>query len=189
MKNALAAIAFVLAVPAYAQPAKTPKPAAPPPSVSGTLDRQLSIVESDLVRLVKAMPAEKFDFVPPGEGFKGVRSFKQQVGHLAAAMEMFSCTLLGEKPTITEEEEKNGPSRLKTKEDYVTFLEQAFAHGHKAAQSVTEKNQLEMVGNSFKGTKLGFANLLTWHTFDHYGQLVVYARFNGVVPPASQGSN
>ena len=25
-----------------------------------------------------------------------------------------------------------------------------------------------------------------WHSFDHYGQMVVYARMNGIVPPASR---
>jgi hypothetical protein len=54
---------------------------------------------------------------------------------------------------------------------------------------VTEKTMMDPValGPSFKSTKLGFANLLTWHSFDHYGQLAIYLRLNGVVPPASRG--
>lgn len=179
------------AQPRKAAPAPTAKPVAAAPSVSGTLDRQLSIVETDLVPLVEAMPADKFDYVPAGEGFKGVRSFREQVGHLAAAMQMFASLILGEKPTLTQDDEKNGPARLKSKDDYVAFLKESFARGHKAALSVNEKNMLEMivVTETFKGTKLGFANLLTWHSFDHYGQLVVYARSNGIVPPASRGAN
>lgn len=63
------------------------------------------------------------------------------------------------------------------------------AHGHKACSILTEKNQLEIVGQKNKNTKLFFASLLTWHSFDHYGQLAVYARSNGVVPPASRPNN
>jgi hypothetical protein len=29
--------------------------------------------------------------------------------------------------------------------------------------------------------------MLMWHSYDHYGQAVVYARMNGIVPPASRG--
>jgi hypothetical protein len=184
MNKLICVLVFVTAAAARAEEKKP----APPPSVSGTLDRQLSIIESELVPLVEAMPADKFDFKPAGDGFKDVRTFKQQAGHVGGTLELFAAILLGEKPTVTEEEEKNGPAKLKTKEDYVAFLKAAFAHAHKAAQSVNEKNQLEMVGTSFKGTKLGFANLLTWHSFDHYGQMVVYARSNGITPPASKGN-
>ena len=183
--------AHAQAAPAAKPRAPVAKPAAPRPSVSGTLDRQLSIIEGDLVPLVEAMPADKFDFTPAGEGFKGVRSFKQQVGHVAATLQMFASLILGEESTLTDEDEKNGPARLKSKDDYVAFLKESYARGHQAALSVNEKNMLEMIAVSehFKSTKLGFANLLTWHSFDHYGQLVVYARSNGVVPPASKGGN
>jgi len=34
--------------------------------------------------------------------------------------------------------------------------------------------------------RLGLANLAAWHSFDHYGQMVVYARMEGTVPPASK---
>lgn len=30
------------------------------------------------------------------------------------------------------------------------------------------------------------ASVPVWHSFDHYGQMVIYARMNGVVPPASR---
>jgi hypothetical protein len=181
----IAAVVLVLAIPAYAQ---SDKPT-PPPTVGGTLDKQLSIVESGLVALVEAMPADKFDFVPAGDGFKDSRTFKQQVGHVAAALENNSANILGEKSIIMPEDMKNGPAKLKTKDDYVAFLKAAFAHGHKACSSLTEKNQLEIVGQKNKNTKLFFASLLTWHSFDHYGQLAVYARSNGVVPPASRPNN
>ncbi len=173
-----------------AAPAKAPPAMAPPTSVSQSLDRQLGIVESDLVPLVEAMPADKFDFVPAGDGFKGARSFKQQVGHAAGTLLEVAGALLGEDAGLSESDLQGGPPRLKSKEDFVSYLKGAFARGHKAIAAVNEKNLLEVVGskNGLRGTRLGLSNVLTWHTFDHYGQLAVYARMNGVVPPASRAN-
>ena len=54
---------------------------------------------------------------------------------------------------------------------------------------LTAENQLEMVTAPFPGmppmARAGIANLAIWHSFDHYGQMVVYARMNNVIPPAS----
>jgi hypothetical protein len=35
-------------------------------------------------------------------------------------------------------------------------------------------------------TRASLATIFAWHSFDHYGQAVVYARMNGVIPPASR---
>ena len=39
-----------------------------------------------------------------------------------------------------------------------------------------------------KTTRLGISTMAVWHAADHYGQLVVYLRMNGIVPPASAGT-
>ena len=60
---------------------------------------------------------------------------------------------------------------------------------HKNIATLTAKNQLDNVKSPFdNGTvpRLMTASFVTAHTFDHYGQMVVYARMNGVVPPSSQ---
>ena len=53
---------------------------------------------------------------------------------------------------------------------------------------LTAENQLEMVPGPFPGmppmARAGIANLTIWHSFDHYGQMAVYARMNDVIPPA-----
>jgi uncharacterized damage-inducible protein DinB len=183
----LAAVALsIVSTAVLAQPKREP-----PKNPGQVLDRQLSNLEREFVSLVEAMPADKFNFVPQGEGFKGVRTFQQQVGHVAASMQFFCDALLGDDTGVTEADEKAGPPKLKTKEDFVGYLKDAFARAHKAMATVTDKNQLEMVGKQgfgFRGTRLGFANVILWHGFDHYGQLVVYLRMNGIVPPASRDS-
>ena len=72
----------------------------------------------------------------------------------------------------------------------VKYLTDAFAYSHKAMNALTDKNQLDMVKAPFPGApdmaRAGIANIAISHTFDHYGQMVVYARMNNVIPPASR---
>jgi len=54
--------------------------------------------------------------------------------------------------------------------------------------AVTSKNMYEPIVGPYGGpnTRLGLAGLAIWHVADHYGQLVLYMRLNGIVPPASR---
>jgi uncharacterized damage-inducible protein DinB len=174
--------------PADAKPAAQAAPA--PPTVTSIVHRQFGSLERQFVGVAEAMPAEKFFFKPEGEGFKDVRTFAQQIGHVAANNYFFAAALTGEDAKITEEDRKNGPASLKTREDYLKYLEDSFAAAHKALDTVSEKNAVEQVAfpgmPNAKSPRLNVANILTWHGFDHYGQMVVYLRMNGVVPPASR---
>ena len=55
--------------------------------------------------------------------------------------------------------------------------------------SVTEQNLMQPIQSPFGEGSVPRVSMVTapvWHSFDHYGQMVVYARMNGVVPPASR---
>ena len=68
-------------------------------------------------------------------------------------------------------------------------MQGAFTYAHTAMGTLTEKNELDMVKPPFGGpdmARAGVAAIAVWHSFDHYGQMVVYLRMNGVVPPASR---
>ncbi len=158
-------------------------------SVSKVFDGQLSMIEHELVPLAEAMPADKYSFAPTHGEFKGVRTFGQQVGHIAAVMYLVSATTLGEKNPSDSGEGENGPAKLKTKDDYIDYLKAAIAYSHKAMQSLTSQNFTGMVKSAFGNEQVPRASMATaavWHTFDHYGQMVVYARMNGIIPPASR---
>jgi len=158
-------------------------------AVSKTFDSQLSMVEQELVPLAEAMPADKYSFAPTHGEFKGVRTFGQQVGHIGAVMYMVSAAVLGEKVPSEAGEGENGPATLKTKDDLVKYVKGAIAYSHKAMKSLTASNLTDMVSSPFgdhKVTRLSMATTPVWHTFDHYGQMVEYARMNGIVPPASR---
>jgi hypothetical protein len=162
---------------------------APSASVSKIFDQQLTTVERELVPLAEAMPAEKYSFAPTEGEFKGVRTFGQQVGHIAAVIYSVSASALGEKNPSESGENENGPGTLKTKDDYVRYLKSAFAYGHKAMNSLTGLNLTGLVKSAFGDNQVpraSMASLAVWHSFDHYGQMVVYARMNGIIPPASR---
>ena len=84
---------------------------------------------------------------------------------------------------------ENGPASLTSKDDIVKYLKDAIAYGHKAMNSLTAQNISDLVQSAFgdnKVPRMSMASLAVWHSFDHYGQMVVYARMNGIIPPASR---
>jgi uncharacterized damage-inducible protein DinB len=163
-----------------------------PPSVSQVLDRQLSNLERAFVGAAEAMPDDKFEFKPSGPGaFSDVRSFRQQILHAAANNFLFAAMLNGEKPALTAEDRENGPANIKTKAESIQYLKDSFAAAHKGVATVNDKNQTEMVQFPFgeaRMSRLALSNIFAWHGFDHYGQMVVYLRMNGIVPPASRNN-
>jgi len=157
--------------------------------IAKVYDQQLTSLERELVPLAEAMPAERFSFAPTEGQFSGVRTFALQAEHIAYVLYEVSAGILEQKNPSETGPSENGPANLKTKEDVVNYLKQAFAYGHKAMASLTNANQLDMVASPFgdgKVARVSLASIAVWHSFDHYGQMVVYARMNGVIPPASR---
>jgi DinB superfamily len=159
-------------------------------SISQMQDRALSGIEREWVSLAEAMPADKYNFAPTQGSFDGVRTFEQQVAHVGAVLYVVSSGIIGEKAPTAAGSSENGPSSLKTKDDFVNYLKGAFAYAHKAMGTLTDQNFTEMVPSPFGGKnkmpKGSLAELTVAHSFDHYGQSVVYARMNNIVPPASR---
>ncbi len=181
--NKLFLITLLLCTTAFSQ-----QPAPKPPANGGeVMDRQFSSLEHEFVPLVEAMPADKFDFAPTTGEFKGVRTFAEQAKHVAAVNYIIAASLLGEKPPVNTNGEK-GPDDAKTKDQVLKFVKDSFVYSHKALATLNDKNLMEIFDGPFggKSTRLGAASIFTWHSFDHYGQMVVYLRMNGIVPPASR---
>ena len=157
------------------------------PTVGQVLDGEFRNADREITALVEAMPADKINFAPTNGEFKGVRTFAQQAKHLASFIYIASSAVLGEKPPV-EIGGEDGPDSVRTRDQVVAFVKGAFAFGHKALLSVTEKNQMENVPLEGRPTpRIGAAVFMMYHNFDHYGQMVEYLRMNGIVPPASRG--
>jgi hypothetical protein len=157
-------------------------------TVAQVLDRSVTGVENEFVPAADAMPEDKYSFVPTNGEFKSVRSFAQQVKHVAAVNYLVGAAILEEKPPVDLGSE-NGPDSLKTKADIVKFLKDSFAYVHKAVVTINDGNLLSPIKSPFgegMTTRLGMATLIVGHCFDHYGQMVEYLRMNSIVPPASR---
>jgi hypothetical protein len=158
------------------------------PTFAMVLDRSLSSVEHEVVPAAEAMPEDKFNFAPTQGEFKSVRTFAQQVKHIAAVNYMLGAGILAEKPPLDLEGE-NGPAKITSKADVVQFLKDSFTYLHKAMNSIDENNILGLVQSPFgpnRVSRLGLSVIAISHPFDHYGQMVEYLRVNNIIPPASR---
>ena len=161
---------------------------AAPRTIAQALDAGVSTVEGEFVPAAEAMPEDKYSFAPTNGEFKGVRTFAAQVKHVAAVNYIVGAAILGEKPPVDTGSE-NGPEAVKTKADIVKFLRDSFAYAHKAVASINDTNMVEPIKGPFGNdpvTRASMATVISWHSFDHYGQVVEYLRMNGIIPPASR---
>ena len=163
-----------------AQPDEIPKSIAE--SVGGTL----LFAEGNFIGLAEAMPEEKYSYIPAVGKFDGVRSFGEQVKHVACAQFAFFNEYEGKKPP--DDCEKGGHDPAKTKAELIKHLKDSFDYSHRVLATLTANNALDRVEGRYAGpnTKLGISVVAVWHITDHYGQLVEYLRLNGIVPPMMQ---
>jgi uncharacterized damage-inducible protein DinB len=173
-------------------PAAQGSPSAPP-TIASVIDREITIIEKEAVEAAEAMPEDKFDFAPEklnisGSDYKGVRTFAQQIKHVAASNYMIWSPITGEKAPDNVNDGK-GPDNMTAKADIVKYLKDSFAFGHKAVATLNVSNLVEPItsGSGKPTTRLFLATFAAAHAFDHYGQIVEYLRMNGIVPPASRG--
>ncbi len=156
--------------------------AATPVAPSQTYGNLLSQLQKEITSAAEAMPPEKYSFVPSQGEFKGVRTFGEQVKHLAEAnYEFFDGWNVGT-PVADAEIEK-----LATKADILKALADSYVFAHKAMDSITAANAFVPTGKE-GSTRAGLAAFCIAHSMDHYGQMVVYLRMNGIIPPASRKS-
>jgi DinB superfamily len=168
---------------ATAQTAKTENP-----SIAQAMNHNISGPESEFVSAADAMPENKYSFAPTQGEFKGVRTFAEQVRHVAAVNYMMGAAILQEKPPV-ELGGESGPDSIKTKADILKFLKDSFAYVHKAVGTINEANLVTPIKSPFgegNTTRLAMATLIVGHCFDHYGQMVEYLRMNDIIPPASR---
>jgi hypothetical protein len=172
------------------------------PSVFGAeglgkvFDDQVSTVEREVLGLAQKMPADKYDFAPTSPGtFTGVRTYALQVRHIATYIYRIAASVSGENAPVEIGPTDNGPDTLKSKDQIIDYFKGALAFAHKAMGTLTEKNMYDQVPSPFgRGTmtRVAAAAFLGQHSYDHYGQMVVYGRMNGVIPgggppPAGKG--
>ncbi|WP_433965376.1 DinB family protein [Tunturiibacter gelidiferens] len=177
---AIALLAF--AFPAHAQDAMKKDAAVKlaDPELKVVLDSWNEIGRK-LTAMAEDFPEDKYDFKPtPAQ-----RSFAEQLLHAAGACYYFTNPVMGQKPPAGEDPKRD---QYKSKADIVAFVKKSFADGATAIQSKGEKGLTTEVVYSAqqKARVIDIAYGLIEHSGEHYGQLVVYYRLAGLVPPESR---
>lgn len=160
-----------------------------PKSIADSVSGTLQFAEGNFLDVAEAMPENKYSFVPTTGKFDDVRSFGEQVKHVACAQFAFFNEFEGKRPP--EDCEKGGHEPARTKSELIKYLKDSFDYSNHVLATLTAKNALDRVEGRYAGpnTKLGISVVAVWHITDHYGQLVEYLRMNGIVPPMTQKYN
>jgi uncharacterized damage-inducible protein DinB len=188
-------ILSALLVPAMAQPKQPENSPAKqsssqdeevPKSVAKSVSQPLQFIEGSFLGVAEAMPEEKYSYIPTAGKFDDVRSFAEQVKHVACAQFAFFSEFEGKEPPA--DCEKGGHDPAKTKAELIKYLKDSFDYSNRVLATLTAENQLNRVEGRYAGpnTKLGISVIAVWHITDHYGQIVEYLRMNGIVPPVTQ---
>ena len=129
-------------------------------------------------RAAEKMPEQEYDFKPD----PAVRSFGQILGHIADDNYFFCSAVLREAdPAPGIEKNKT------TKADLKSALHDAFAYCARAYDALTDASVNETVqALGRERNKLGVLWFNSSHNLEHYGNLVVYLRTKGIVPPSSE---
>ena len=177
-----------------ASPNASSSPAAPP-TIASAVDREVSLIEKEVIEAAEAMPEDKFGFSPEklniaGSDYKGVRTFAEQLKHIGASNYLIWSPITGEKVPDNVNEGK-GPANMTAKAEIIKYVKDSFAFGHKAVATLNEANLVQPIARKSGNTttRLFLATFAAAHAFDHYGQMAEYLRMNGIVPPASRGNN
>jgi hypothetical protein len=154
--------------------------------IGRVMDLWVTKTEQLVVPAADALPERSYAFLPTGGEFTGVRSFADQVKHLAAANYQLAARALGEEPPAGTRNE-TAPASVKTKAQIMEYLETSFEWLHRAAARITVQNLEDpiMVGNETQNG-VGLVVDALAHSQNHYGQMVEYLRMNHIVPPESR---
>jgi uncharacterized damage-inducible protein DinB len=158
---------------------------APEKTVAASVNEIWTDVEQSFVALADAMPEDKWNFKPAQGAFTDARTFAEQVKHVACANEAWARKLNGEKPPAHCD--VGGPNPAKTKAEIMKYLKESFQMMDSGIAATDAGNQFAPLRGPYGGdNRLAVIEYALWHATDHYGQLVVYLRMNGIVPPASR---
>ncbi len=183
LTTALMIAAVFFALPAHAQE-MAKKNAAPKPALSPSqvvLDSWNDIGRK-LIAMAEDFPEDKYDFKPtPAQ-----RSFAEQLLHAAGANYFFTTLAMGQKPPAEEDPKRD---RYKTKADVVTFVKKSFADGAAVIKVKGDKGMSDLAIDPDSNQQVRVSDMaygFIEHSGEHYGQLAVYYRVAGLVPPESR---
>jgi uncharacterized damage-inducible protein DinB len=162
--------------------------AKPAPKAADSPSQSLLAAWNDIGRKLTAMaedfPEDKYDFKPnPAQ-----RSFAEQLLHAAGGNYYFINPVKGAAPPSGDPKRAD----FKTKADVVAYVRKSFAEGAELIKSKGDAGLSDLFVDPFANQQTRFSDG-AWgfieHSGEHYGQLVVYYRVAGMVPPESRPKN
>lgn len=170
-----------LGVPAHGQDKKEAPPKAAVSPSQALLDTW-NDVGRKLIAMAEDFPEDKYDFKPvPAQ-----RSFAEQLLHAANSNYFFTNPAMGRKPPAEEDPKRED---YKTKAAVAAFVKKAFEDGAAAIKFKGDKGLNDLIVDPFANQQVRVSDMawgLLEHSGEHYGQLVVYYRVSGLVPPESR---
>jgi hypothetical protein len=147
--------------------------------------RTFDFQEYELRSAAEAMPEEKWNYRPAPGMFKNekpdfgpseVRTFAEQVKHVACSNFGFAAELDGIKPP--DGCDKGGPSPAKTRAELLNYLRDSFAALKKSLSAITAQNMYQPIEGPYAtpNTRLGLGVIGVWHIADHWSDDHLFAR-------------
>lgn len=153
----------------------------PIPTATEILLDHWNEIGNKLIAQAEDFPEDKYEYKPTPE----VRSFAATLIHVAAVMYWYVDPATGKKPRYPDDPVRDN---LKTKAQIVAYVKKAVADGAAVIKQQGDAGAQASVTDWDKkvvrASDLAYA--VIEHSGEHYGQLVVYYRLNGLVPPESR---
>jgi hypothetical protein len=171
------------AIAVHGQDAQKKAPPKPAPSPSQAIQEAWNDIGRKLIAIAEDLPEDKYDYKPNPDS----RTFVAQLLHASASMYYFTDTAQGKK-TRYPDDPKRDELKLTGKTEIVAFVKQCVKDGADLIKAKGDKGMGEAVndGGPHLDRLSDLAYGLIEHSGEHYGQLVVYYRINGMVPPESR---
>ena len=163
------------------QATKKAEPPTPPDPPSEAILGAWNDIGGKLIDMAEDFPEDKYDFKPSPE----VRTFAEVLLHIVGTSYIFSDQVQGKPPRPHDLNRKDYP----TKASIVAALKKAFREGADVIKAKGDSGMSKAVYVAFSNEMVRVSDLAyssNMHASEHYGQLVVYFRLNGIVPPQTR---
>jgi uncharacterized damage-inducible protein DinB len=152
-----------------------------PPYQKGEYLKHLQSMQKKFTSLAEKIPAEKYTWRPA----PGVRSISEVLVHIAGA-NILMLNAVGVKPPADLKLSREMEKTMTDKAEIVALLKKSYDHTVEAAQALNP-TELEKATTLFRSPSTYGGVYLTsiGHQHEHLGQLIAYARVNGITPPWS----
>jgi uncharacterized damage-inducible protein DinB len=144
-------------------------------NIVGPLRTQWGLTRDMIVNLAESIPESKFGYKPTPE----VRTVREQLTHIVSENMFYMTMVAGDPPPDRPKLEA-----MQGRDEILKALRDSYAYGERTLASLTDEKAVERI--TLRGQ-----SVVRWYpvlyniqdNMDHYGNLVVYVRLNGMVPP------